>query len=444
MSKLDFQGWKKVYRFTLQQQWKSKAAKIMTVIFLVIAIAAPVLIDLLSGTGDTQEYCEVETLAVTAGSGDTEDSGRQKAIAAWISQTAYFKDTKVVGKDENPQILMHVNEQPGLFEIMISYDSEQDVRESDANDLAAYLEKNWKQYLVGTYGVTPETIAAISQPVDITVTNTGEEAEAALTEGEYNLANVLIVVLVMILAFSGEIVAASVVTEKSSKVIELLMTSMKPMAIVIGKVLAMLTYIGIQIVVLFVGFFGGAVVYENISAGSFQGIRMPEAVTKLLSSTLPGVSDNWLIVPAVLVLCLLGLVLFGVLAALAGATVSRVEELAEGIKVYSFVLVICAYVGIALGIAAMAGGANEVLTNIALLFPLTTLFVAPVYALLGKTTLTMLLIAIVLLVIAIYLLLRFVANVYGYLIYHKGTPVKWKQLLGIAGIGKRQGGESHE
>ena len=64
----------------------------------------------------------------------------------------------------------------------------------------------------------------------------------------------LVFIGMMICMMTGSQVATSVVVEKSSKVVEYLLTTIKPLAIIVGKVLAMLCVVVTEIVGLIVVF----------------------------------------------------------------------------------------------------------------------------------------------------------------------------------------------
>jgi ABC-2 type transport system permease protein len=437
MNKQDFNGWKKVYAFTLRQQMKSKVVKVMTAIFCIVAIAAPILIAEFSSDDreSADAKCAVSQIAVHMETEGKEDAAMTKSLEEWMENTAYFQDVEIMETDTDAQAVIQVEEAQGVFNITVTYEEALDATEEAAEDITAYLEDNWKQYLVYANGLSEEVLQAVNEPVDITYVSDEEEFD----EQEYSVSTALILVIIMILAFGGEVIAAAVVTEKSSKVIDLLMTSIKPMAIVMGKILAMLSYIVGQVLAMVICFLGSSVVYYNMKSGSFAGFHMPEVVKNVVQRYLPGIAGRNLgIILLVAVLIVAGLIFFSVFAAIAGATVSRVEELAEGIKLYSVVLILCAYVGL---FAGQIVKTDSIAMKIIMLCPFTTLFTTPTYALRGEVSAWIIIGAILLLVLAIYIALRFAATVYGALLYYKGSPMKWKQLLGIAKEQKEKQGE---
>ena len=81
--------------------------------------------------------------------------------------------------------------------------------------------------------------------------------------------------------------------------------------------------------------------------------------------------------------------------------------------------------------ALMGNGVNTFVV-FALLFPLSSPFILPGAILVGKASLLIIGIAIVLQGASIALLFRFVAKVYETLILHNGNTIKLKQLFQIS------------
>ena len=123
--------------------------------------------------------------------------------------------------------------------------------------------------------------------------------------------------------------------------------------------------------------------------------------------------------------------MFGFLAGIAGATVSKVEEMAEGLKIFTFAMIIGAYVVIAYMSSATAGADWGAFTNFVYLFPLCAPFIVPSSLLLGKMSIGLGLLSGAILIVMIALLMIFVATVYEYLIYYNGSPMKLKELIKI-------------
>lgn len=98
-----------------------------------------------------------------------------------------------------------------------------------------------------------EQLDFINQPVTSRVEHTTQEGEITPEEdgegismSEYYVLLAGIVIVLMIVNMGGGQIALSIVTEKSTKVVEYLMINVRPMALIVGKILAALTTVLIQ------------------------------------------------------------------------------------------------------------------------------------------------------------------------------------------------------
>ena len=127
----------------------------------------------------------------------------------------------------------------------------------------------------------------------------------------------------------------------------------------------------------------------------------------------------------------LGFILYAYLAGIAGATVSKVEEMADGLKIFTFAMLIGAYTVIAYLASAVGGADWGMVVDFLYVFPLTSPFIVPASLFIGKISIGIALLSVAALVLTIVLLMFFVAAVYEYLIYYNGSPVKIKELIKI-------------
>jgi ABC-2 type transport system permease protein len=128
---------------------------------------------------------------------------------------------------------------------------------------------------------------------------------------------------------------------------------------------------------------------------------------------------------------LLGFIFYATLAGLAGATVSKIEELQEGLTLFTLTSLVGVYIGLGAANVLMGPGENAY-TNFALLFPLSSPFILPGAILVGKVSYLMIAIALVLQIIFIMLLFKFVAKVFETLILHNGNTIKLKELIKLS------------
>jgi ABC-2 type transport system permease protein len=220
-------------------------------------------------------------------------------------------------------------------------------------------------------------------------------------------------------------IASSIVTEKSTRVLEYLLTSVRPLALMVGKILSMLTVVVLQIISMMIILFLSNKVSTLISSSNGETVLaqlLPKNIFQNLNLT------NILFC---LILIVLGMIFYATLAGLAGACVSRIEEINEGLALFSFANLIGAYIGMGAASVLMASGLNAFVI-FSFLFPLSSVFLLPGAILIGKVSLPIVAGAIVVQLIFIMLLFKFVAKVYETLILHNGNTIKIKELIKIS------------
>ncbi len=255
---------------------------------------------------------------------------------------------------------------------------------------------------------------------------------------------VSLILFLLIFAY-GQMVAQSIATEKTSKVMELLLTSVRPLAVVIGKVLAMGLVSVMQFIL--IGTVGGITfavtapfgiggdIIEMLNNPALQigeNLEIVEALKGILEYF------NVFTVIAILIIFILGFIFFALIAALVGASVSRMEDLAQAMQPYSLIGVLgfyLAYFPVMFNMDSMETGAatTNPLQIFSYYFPVSSPFALPSALLLG--TLSPVQVCIAVLILAVFTLLTalLVARVYEFIIMHNGSRLKFGDILKLAG-----------
>lgn len=460
MNKKNLRGFKSVFTFTFTQFIKSKSFKIICIILAVIALASFPILTLIQKSGE-KELVEVkyDTVYVSGA-----DESFAKAVEAICKEDELLGNVKFVFSEKIDELEKELEEgskdnymvmKVDLMIPMISivYGDDTEVDSEQAGYLADFIYENSIRLNALYMGLDESKINALTiniyDGVNV-IYDTEEEFyleddKESFGMNEFTVTYVFLVVVLLFIVFSGEAVAMSIITEKSSKVVEYLMVSIKPMALILGKVVAMLLAVMTQMCICGVCIIISSVINGFIFTnpdGSYGGAKVLEGIKDLL--TLDGLNPVNVIVAIVIVL--LGFLGYGMLAGLAGATVSKVEEAAEGMKIFTFAMLIGAYLCMIYINVVNAGSSWGTFDNIVYMLPLSSPFIVPSFLLMGKISLSTALIAAAILILAIAILISFVSKVYEYLIYYKGDPVKIKKLIEIAknagGKGRREA--SHE
>lgn len=209
------------------------------------------------------------------------------------------------------------------------------------NKLQSALHQIKTEMVVENLGLSQAEIAKINSPVSlervqISVTEGAGDIEGGKSEEEIVLASVLVYALIILLFIavmvSGQLIASEITAEKSSRIMELLVTSVSPLTQMFGKIIGMFL-VGLSQIVLLV-----VVTFFNMS---FSHNKHAFAQIDLDF----GLMDPMLIVYA-LIFYLLGYLLYATLFAAVGSIVSRTEDLGQAVMPISILSMIGYFIAI--------------------------------------------------------------------------------------------------
>lgn len=447
-------GWNKICKFTYVQSMKSKSMKVILAIMCIIAIGSMPVTTLLSGNSedDTQESkTEIQKVYVYDDTGIIGQQFADKNITSEIYGHIQYVDqsdntdieTLINREDNNNEVFLDIvynDDAEDLsygINVCVYYKEDSAVTQQDVSDFGRFVDENVKNAILKGSNTEEGNIQQILKDVAYEVTVFDQqgnvvEDESGINQFEYMFTIIMITVLIMIVSMVGSNVAELIVTEKSTKAMEYILTSVKPMAILVGKVagsiLMVMTMIGAVLASLVV-----SVIADNLLfTPEGGGFVLPSAITQIIENgTMPGLTPLNMIV--IIILFILGYTFYGFLAGIAGATVSKIEEMAEGIKIFTFAMIIGAYLSLFLVMSTLIGGSDwGSMTYVVYLLPLSSIFILPQYLLFAKVSLPLVLGAIGVIIIAIILVVLFTNKVYEYMLYSNGAPMKIKDIFGLA------------
>lgn len=447
MKKSNFTGWKDVFKFAFVQDMKHKGTIIFTaVIFAIAALALPIT-SLINGDEKKEKKSPIKKVYFLNDSGVNivdalkEVSKDTKFDKITYEEVSDMKETeKKLDSDEDSKkdILMKlsINAKEGHYDMQLEYSEKGKLDEEDINEFSNVINENFPKIMSLSLGVTDEQIdfvnmQVITEVIDYTgeVKDDSEEDSNMLDMMQYSLLLGIISVMAFVVAITGSNVATAIITEKSSKIIEFLLTSIKPMAIIIGKVLGTICVVLVEIFTALAGLLVSVVIDSSIREISIQK-SAEELISKFVNvEALSGIGVLNIIV-GIIAICL-GLMLYGMMAGLVGATVSKIEEAAEGLKAFNFAMIIGVYITLGVAMAGMAGGLSDTVIRIVCMFPLSAPFALPGFTLIGMIDIVSILISIAIILVCIILFTIFTANVYEEIIYHNGEALKIKDIVRI-------------
>ena len=233
--------------------------------------------------------------------------------------------------------------------------------------------------------------------------------------GNYNMTYSLI--LMILVALTGSYVVASVMEEKTSKLVENLMVSVRPLALIFGKILAMMCYVFSMIVIGAAGSFISNGIMNSV-AGPSVALEVSGMLNFSQLFTFAGVK-GLIMLPCILLTYLM----FSILAGLMGSACIKMEDSASAIGTIAMLNMAGYMVGMML--PNFAG--TKALT-IASVIPFVSSYIAPVAYICGRVPLWAFLLGLALQIVICVVLFVVCAKTYRKLI------VNDSKKIGLAGI----------
>lgn len=367
----------------LQVAVRSKAITLSIAIIVVVMLGAIGVISYLSGSEDEPKNLAVVGAPAEAFEGDVDVTPLENLSDAEAQVREGDVDAAVVKTSNGYEFLFKDSPDPELSALV-----------SGAVDAAAQNEA------LAAVGVSPEEFAEAMPATELEMRsvedNTEENMEAIVT--------VLIAVSLMsyfIILFAGNI-GGRVTEEKSSRVVEIILASARPMDFLAGKILANAIF----------GFLATAVILVIGSVAlSFSGL-------------LEGVSFDFSVLPLLLVAFLLGLLLFGSLYAAAGSLVSRTEDL-QSTQAPIMLLIFAMIYAPVFGWSQLDSTVMQVLSWI----PPFSISVAPMQMAAGNMNLLEVLGSFAVTLVITLGILALVARIYRNAILHNGRKLSWMKAI---------------
>jgi ABC-2 type transport system permease protein len=245
-----------------------------------------------------------------------------------------------------------------------------------------------------------EIAAIVSPAVPSLVLLDEDDPEDALGRGVGTLIGV---VLFISINMFGSAVLTGVVEEKTTGVVEVLLSQVKAYRLLAGKVFGLCFLALAQL---------GLMIVAGVVSLRISGRSVP--------------ADVWLALPATVFWFLGGFVLYNTLFGLAGSFVSRVED-AQGAAAPISMLFLAAY----LAVFAVSVSPQSKAARIVSVLPPFAPLLMPLRIATGAASVLEITVAAVALVAAAYGMLRLAGSVYAHTLLHRGTRLRWRQLLSL-------------
>ena len=395
-----------VISFTIKDMVKRKSFIISNIIILLIVIIGFNVINWLS----TQEVTLTELTVV-----DNQDifEGRLDNLSEQFKQLGYdVKIDKTITTEElkkkveneelDSAIVLSENENGLKFEYLVNGMS---LGTTVPTEVINAIQLTYQNMQLIKLGIPEDQLPTLNTESNIEVVSLSSNESS----GNIFIMMILSIVLFCAIYFYAYQVSTAITVEKTSRIIETLVTSTSPRIIVLGKTIG-IGLVGIAQTLLLI-------LVAIICANVFLPAETAQMIFEMLqlSPQMIGV---------IAVYYLLGYSLYAMLYALTGSTVSKPEEVQSA----NGPVAILAVIGFYLSYFTMMNPTSS-LNEIAALVPISSPFCMPFRAMMGLSSTNEIILSVVILVITILLVAHISIRIYSNAILNYGEKISFKKLV---------------
>ena len=393
-----------VTKFTMKDMLQRKSFIITTIIFLVMIIIGfniPNFIKMLNKDSDIEKIIIVDSENVFEGTLEN----LKDLDTGYEIQILNDDYEKVKQKIEDEEIDSAIIVEKQDENIKIRYIVKNATMMSGVpEDIISTLNTLYTNIQIYKLGLTEEQLKAIIPNFEFSLEQTDEEAS-----GNVFALMLLSIVLFYAIYFCAYQVSSSITTEKTSKIIETLVTSTSPKTIVLGKTLG-IGIVGLLQMILLVG-------TALISAKTFLE---------------PGILDSIIDVSKItpylgiitIIYFIFGYFEYALLYALTGSTVSKPEDIQSA----NGPVAILSVIGFYLSYFTMMNPASE-LNVFASMFPISSPFCMPFRIMMGLAKPTDVAISLIILLITGIIIAKVAIKIYSNAILNYGTKMSLNDII---------------
>ena len=396
-----------VIKFTMKDMVKRKSFIVSTIIFLVMIVVGfniPQILKKIKGEDIGSKLIIVDENNVFEGSLETlKDIDTRYNIE--IAEIRYEEiKEKIEDGDIESAIIIEKQDENIKVRYIVKNTT---MLDGMPEDLISAINTLYSNLQISKLGLTEEQLKSITPNFEFSLEQTEEEK----ANGNIFAMMLLSIVLFYAIYFCAYQVSSSITTEKTSKIIETLVTSTAPRTIVLGKTIG-IGVVGLLQMILLVG-------------------------TALISAKVflePGILENIIDISTItpylgiitIIYFILGYLTYALLYALTGSTVSKPEDIQSA----SGPVAMLAVIGFYLSYFTMMNPTSQ-LNVFASIFPISSPFCMPFRVMMGLANTTDVLISIVVLIITILVIAKVTIKIYSNAILNYGTKMGIKDIIKV-------------
>ena len=394
-----------VMKFTMKDMIKRKSFIISTIIFLIMIVVGfniPNILKSINGEDTSDKLVIVDEENIFEGSLES----LKNVDTGYEIEISNSKYEEIKEKINNDEIESAIIVEKTNNNVKIRYIVKNTTMMANVpDDIISMMNSLYSNLQISKLGLTESQLQSITPNFDYELEQTEEEK----ANGNVFAIMLLSIVLFYAIYFYAYQVSSSITTEKTSKIIETLVTSTSPKTIVLGKTIG-IGVVGLLQLILLVG-------TALISAKAFLD---PELINSILD--ISAITPYLGIIT--IIYFILGYLAYALLYALTGSTVSKPEDIQSA----NGPVAMLAVIGFYLSYFTMMNPTSS-LNVFASIFPISSPFCMPFRIMMGLASTTDVLISIAVLIITILVIAKVTIKIYSNAILNYGTKMGIKDIM---------------
>ncbi|MDF2804671.1 MAG: ABC-type Na+ efflux pump permease component-like protein, partial [Anaerocolumna sp.] len=349
-----FKGWGSVFGFTFKQSVGGVGFKVGTAIVSILLIVGLIAVNLVVANESKDKGTKVspiETVYVSDNSGlaPTSFADFIKSSSPKAFGHIEFKDAGSGSKNDiilnaassNNTIAVFIQTKDSGYEMEGIIPAESEIKTKQVSALLKDMITAFETNKLMQSGISPDQLTMALNPVVTTLSDIGESTNEMVYVIKIFAPMLFGVILYVMLILYGQIISKSVSTEKTSKLMETLLTSIHPYALISGKILGIassaILQFSIWIISLIAGLYGGNAITQRLFP------EYQNSVVSIVNFLRENIGEAALSLPGVIlavIFLFVGFLFYCVIAGLAGCLVSKPEEVASTQAIFQLPVII--------------------------------------------------------------------------------------------------------
>lgn len=357
MKKGMFTGWKDVLSFTFIQNTKTKTFKASLIgiaaLIFIIFFGANVIMGYMSDKGDKKKgdvvnkadnICIINDVGIDNGLFEEFKEADDYVKDSDITVYSDKKVSEAVKDIEDSTIVINVykGEENGdkNVQYMLDVYATKDLSKKNVKKVAKAFSDYFDEIKYNLTSLEPEAMHIITSEYSVYSVDVNDKDESfGVVIAKIFVPMIFVLLIYFMVLMYGQSISKSLIVEKNSKLMEMLLTSVKPHAIVLGKILAMYLTAIMQMGIWIISGVAGFIVGDRVAKDMFSNYdNVILKVIRLLKEESASAFSISAVIIGVLAM-FVGFLLYCVFAALVASNITKAEELANGMSVFQMVTV---------------------------------------------------------------------------------------------------------